>query len=449
MELMLDDFKSPREQPAHTPKPHPTPIGSGGAASTSKIHHISVEHHPSSHGEQPHFIPPDEVAASEDATEHGASTPEIKGSGTSSFGNAGTKRHWWQRLNSLSKKQWIILGCVIILVIGASIAAIIALHKPKVVVKNTPKPKPAVVKPVPPPPVVSTLTGLPISDASLNSKPVTAVMIENSTDARPQSGLDQAGVVFEAVAEGGITRFVALFQDTAPTYIGPVRSVRPYYIQWLMGFDAAVAHVGGSPEALADLRTWGTKNLDQFTNGSYFHRITSRYAPHNVYTSMAELNALEAKLGYGKSTYTPFLRKPDAPSKAPNASSIDFNISGFYYNVHYDYDAATNSYKRSEAGQPHMEVNESGVQTQITPKVVVALVMPQGIEADDLHSSYSTIGSGQAFVFQDGIATPANWHKTSASSNFTFTDANNQPLKFNAGQTWLTALGDASRVSYK
>lgn len=367
----------------------------------------------------------------------------------SHHGKQGHKKWWPPHWPQLSKKQWIIVAVVAVVVIGGGITAYAMMSKPKPVVHTTTvKKAPVVTKPAP---VVltSTLTGMPVADASINDRPVTAVMIENSTFARPQSGLDQAGVVFEAVAEGGITRFVALYQDTAPTYIGPVRSVRPYYLQWLMGFDASVAHVGGSPEALNDIKSWGTKNLDQFTNGSYFHRITARVAPHNVYTSLANLNALEAKLGYGKSAYTGFARKTATPSASPTASSIDFAISSADYNVHYDYDKASNSYKRSEGGKPHMVVDESGVQTQITPKVVVGLVMQKGIESDDLHSSYNTIGSGQAYVFQDGILTVGTWHKADSKTNFTFTDANGAPLKFDPGQTWLTALGAASSISYK
>jgi hypothetical protein len=349
-----------------------------------------------------------------------------------------------------TKKQWIITAIVAVLVLGGGGLAAYQIWfkpKPKTVTKQITK-KPVATKPTPQV-ITSNLTGLPISNSSVNDQPVTAVMIENSQSARPQSGLDQAGVVFEAVAEGGITRFVTLFQDSAPDYIGPVRSVRPYYIQWLMGFDAAVAHVGGSPEALQDIKTWGVKDLDQFYNGSYYHRISTRAAPHNVYTSIANLNALEAKKGFGKPTYTGFARKAAAPSAAPNATSIDFSISSALYNVHYDYDGATNSYKRFEGGAAHMAVNGSGVQTQITPKVVVGLVMPKGIEADDLHTSYNTLGSGQAFIFQDGLVTVGTWHKPNNATNFTFTDQNGAAIKLNPGQTWLTALGSASSASYK
>ncbi len=350
----------------------------------------------------------------------------------------------------LSKKQWIILGVVlgILLLGGGGFWAWKVAHpanKAKVgtVKKAAQKPAPAA------PALVSNLTGLPISDASINQRPVTGVMIENSTDARPQSGLEQAGVVFEAVAEAGITRFLALYQDTAPGYIGPVRSARPYYLLWAQGFDASLAHVGGSPEALNDIKTWGIKDLDQFANGGSYTRISSRYAPHNVYTSMANLNAIEAKKGYGASHYTSFPRKIDQPSKAPNARSIDFAISSFYFNSHWDYDTVNNRYVRSEGGAAHTEVDQAGNKSQITPKSVVALVMPQGVEADDLHTAYNTIGSGTMYVFQDGIMQQGTWSKTAGPAQFTFTDAKGQPLKLDAGQTWITVMGSAGGVTFK
>lgn len=359
-----------------------------------------------------------------------------------------SKRSFKEWLRGITKKQWMIIGVVAAVLIGGGITTFLLVHK------NAPEPKHVATvqaKPVVPPKpttVPSTLTGLPV-DPSVNQRTLTGVMIENSTFARPQSGLDQAGVVFEAVAEGGITRFLTLFQDTQPTYLGPVRSVRPYYIQWAMGFDAAIAHVGGSPEALNDMKALNVKDLDQFYNGGSYHRISSRDAPHNVYTSIGELNSLEIAKGYGPASFTGFERKAEQPSKIPTAKSIDFTISYSDYNVHYDYDATTNSYKRSEGGAPHMEIDQNGAQTQISPKVVIALVMNQGIEADDLHTSYATIGSGHMYLFQDGLEGEGTWQKTSNSAQFTFTDGNGKAMKFNPGQTWLTVVGSTSDVAYK
>ncbi len=360
------------------------------------------------------------------------------------------RRSFKEWFSGLSKKKkiflWVLVGLIVLGLAAASY--FVFLHKTPAVTPVVTTQKQQAKEPPKPTTEPSKLTGLQV-DPSVNQRPVTGVMIENSEFARPQSSLEHAGVVFEAIAEGGITRFLALYQDTQPVYIGPVRSVRPYYLQWLLGFDASVAHVGGSPEALQDIKTWGVKDLDQFANGSYYHRIGTREAPHNVYTSIAELNQIEAKKGYGASNYTGFLRKAEAPLKTPTVRSLDLRISSALFNVHYDYDQATNTYKRSEGGAPHMEVGQDGTQTQIAPKVVIALVLQQGIAADDLHTAYATLGSGHVYVFQDGNMIEGAWHKASNTEQLTFTDGNNNPIKLNPGQTWLTAVGGTDRVTYK
>lgn len=293
--------------------------------------------------------------------------------------------------------------------------------------------------------VASPLTGVQVAPA-LAQRPVTAVMIENSIDARPQAGLKEAGVVFEAVAEGGITRFMALFQEAQPDYIGPIRSSRPYFLDWLLPFDAAYAHVGGSPEALALIKSLHVKDMDQFAHSATYTRVSTRYAPHNVYTSMTKFDQLEAKLGYTTSKFTSFARKPEAKASTPTITSIDLTMSGYLYNVHYDYAVATNSYNRGEGGKPHLD-DKSG--QQLSPKVVIALVMHHSLEADDHHNSYATIGSGAMYVFQDGGLTTGTWKKSSPSAQFIFTDQNGQELKLDPGQTWITMVDNTSAVGYK
>ena len=344
----------------------------------------------------------------------------------------------WRRPKGYKEWAAVALGIMLLATGG-----FLALHhkKPVASVKPVKKVVKAVAKPTT---VPSNLSGLPV-DPSVNLRPVTAVMIENSLDARPQAGLSQAGVVFEAIAEGGITRFLALFQDTAPDNVGPIRSARPYYVQWEMGFDAPYAHVGGSPEALNDIRDWGVKDLDQFHNGGSYHRVSSRAAPHNVYTAISTLNQLETAKGYTTSNFTGFPRKVEAPSKQPTAKAVNLTMSGPLYNVHYDYNPATNSYNRSEGGAPHIDANSNG---QISPKVVVALVMQYGIKSDGKHSDYNVIGSGQAFVFQDGTVTTGQWSKADNASQLSLTDSTGSPLKLNPGQTWITAVSAANRATY-
>lgn len=354
-------------------------------------------------------------------------------------------KHWLSE--RLTKRQLIVAGVVFVALFGWGLAFVLsnkaAAPKQTYAPAKTIQPKPAPVA------ITSPLTGLPVS-ASDAQRPVTAVMIENSDFARPQSGLSQAGVVFEALTEGGITRFMALYQEAQPGNIGPIRSVRPYYIQWALGFDAAIAHVGGSPAALADMKSWGAKDMNEFTYGSSYHRVSSREAPHNMYSDISSLNAIENRNGWATSKFTGFPRKPDSPSKTPNASSIDLNPSYADFAVHYQYDPANNAYLRSEGGAKHMTADGK---TQLEPKVAVAMVVPDSQGALDAtgayYSDYAVVGSGPVYIFQDGIVTTGTWSKASNSAQLEFTDANNNPIKLNAGQTWITAVAKTSEVSYK
>lgn len=389
------------------------------------------------------FKTPDQIAA-EDANEHGivAKHHDTISEQPANQSPEGPKTPLKQRLRNYyqNHKKACLISAALILVIAGATGYL--LFKPEKQATIPPIKKVAKVedKTVP-----STLTGLPV-DPTTNQRPVTAVMIENSTDARPQSGLGQAGVVFEAIAEGGITRFLTLFQDTAPDNIGPVRSARPYYVEWAMGFDAAYAHVGGSPEAMSKIKAWGVKDMDQFYNSGAYHRINSKVAPHNVYTSSAALSQLEASKGYTTSTYTGFARKAKAqPAKTPEASTIDLDISGPTYNVHYAYNPRTNSYDRTMAGAPHIDANTN---TQISPKVVIALVIPYGIQSDGKHSEYGVVGSGQALIFQDGKFITANWSKADQKSQIIFSDAAGAPVKLTPGQTWITAVTSAGEVAH-
>lgn len=333
--------------------------------------------------------------------------------------------------------------CVVLgLVIAGALVWWFAIRKTAEPPKPTPPPA-KVEEPPKPTTVPSRLTGVQVAP-ELNNLPTTGVMIENSPDARPQSGLYEAGLIVEAIAEGGITRFLALYLDTKPGYIGPVRSVRPYYLDFLVPFDAAIAHAGGSGPALAEIRAQGIKDIDHGANGAAFQRVSGRYAPHNLYTSRDALLEAQTKRGYTSSTFTSWPRKQDKPSAAPNARAVDINVSGFLYNSHYDWDQPSNSYLRSEGGKPHMD-EKAG--KQLNPKVIVALVMTHRYAG--IYSVYGTTGSGKMYIFQDGVVTEGTWHKPDRKSQFKFTDASGGTLSLNAGQTWVTLITGPDAIKHK
>lgn len=333
------------------------------------------------------------------------------------------------------RKSSYIMGAFLLAITSAGIVFAVLYQQP---VKQAPvaeikkvAPKPAPVK------YYSPLTGIQVTTQAATTQAVTAVMIENSPDARPQSGLKSSGVVFEAIAEGGITRFLVLYQQEKPQLIGPVRSIRLYDAEWLAAFNPSVAHVGGSAGGLAEIRNGSYRDIDQFFNAGSYWRATNRYAPHNVYTSFAKLDALNAAKGYTTSTFTGFTRIDGQPSPKPTATKINVVISGPLYNSSYAYDKTTNTYLRSQAGAPHLD-REQG---QIAPSVVVVMKVNEStVLQDGYRQAITTIGSGTATIFQNGTFQAVTWHKTSKTSQITFSDVTGKDVPLVRGQTWIAAI---------
>lgn len=329
------------------------------------------------------------------------------------------------------------------LIVAASITAFALLWQ-------KPEPMPSVVIPAKPKPVekyYSLLTGEEVQNKTAVTKPVTAIMIENSPDARPQSGLKKAEVVYEAVAEGGITRFLAVYQQKKPQLIGPVRSLRMYYLDWATPYDASIAHIGGSYKALQVVRGGGYRDIDQFFNPQAYWRATDRYAPHNVYTSFGKLDTLNASKGFKTSDPKPFEREARKTDSNLNARTVNLNISGPTYNSVYTYDKKTKEYLRNQAGAPHLDREEG----QIRAKVVVALMVSmQQVMEDGYRESIKTSGKGTAYIFQNGHVSRVTWSKPSRASQLSFADAEGKPFKLEVGKTWISAIPtNGGSVSWK
>jgi hypothetical protein len=310
--------------------------------------------------------------------------------------------------------------------------------------KNSLKPEPAhieqkiEIKPPQQTVYISPLSGRVVTK-ELSLRPVTGVMIENSVDARPQSGLYDADLVYESLAEGGITRFLSLYQESTPKEIGPVRSVRIHFANLIVGYDAPLAHVGGADQALSLIHA--NRDLDEMKNGASYWRSSERSAPHNAYTSFEKLDALNTEKGYIDSKFSGFERKDDSPVATPDATNIYIPISAALYDSRIKYQPETNSYLRFQGGEKHLDTNGK----QINPKVVVVMKAKHGVVADDNNYKYPQVfGTGDIDVFQDGTITKGTWSKKDAKSSLTLLDSKNQPLKLNAGQTWITIIPDTN-----
>lgn len=286
------------------------------------------------------------------------------------------------------------------------------------------------------------LTGIEV-EPHIARRPLTAVMIENSPNARPQSSLDSAGIVIEAVAEGGITRFLAFYQDTTPEQVGPIRSLRPYFVDWFMGFDAAIAHVGGSAEALNLVSSRNAKTLNQMRHSGPYSRSSDRVAPHNMYASMSGLRSLQRDLNLGDNSFKPIPRSDDAPAENPNAPQVTIDFSSSLYQAQFRYDAESNDYRRFMAGAPHIDRLTGDV---IRVKNVVVIKMPTTRSGQ--YEVMQTIGSGDAVLFKDGDAQDIRWQQSSYNDRIEFSDQNGSEIAFNRGDSWFAILPTGRNVTY-
>lgn len=311
---------------------------------------------------------------------------------------------------------------------------------PAPVVASKPKPVKPSTKPSP-------LTGIEIAP-ELAERPVRAVVIENHPEARPQSGLSQAGIVYEALAEGGITRFLAFFGDERPAQIGPVRSLRTYFVDWTLEFDAPIAHVGGNADAIDMIAPQGVKSLNQFFNGGSYYRTRDRRAPHNAYTDSDKLDALLAQKGYAASNFMQNARKRDEPNTTPPHGLIQIQYSYNGYQVEYRYDAATNTYLRFLAGSPHVDRNTG---QQIRVKNIVIEVMSTSYGKSRLGESnvrMGTPGSGRAIVLRDGGAVEGTWSKANHRERTKLLDAAGKEIALNPGNTWFSIVPEGKPFSF-
>ena len=334
--------------------------------------------------------------------------------------------------------------------------------------------------------VYSNLTGLPLAEASQVTAPAYCIQTPNGMDgARPQAGLNEAGVVFEAIAEAGITRFAAIYQNPTSAIIGPIRSLRLYYLEWDTPFDCTIVHAGGAPDALQAV-SHGYKDLTE--NYTYMYRGTNGARRwNNLFTTSTYLAGMNSDRGYGGSNIKGFTRMtPDESLKSLVDSLVEEKLviyesstgktsslvakvpeiavnfgSIANFNVRYNYDSASNTYLRSYASGashdiyacPEGDLGEKNPEDncalkQLAPSVVVAMIVSERRASDNYHEDITTIGTGDAYIFQNGIAIKGTWQKASAAEQIKFFDESGVEVALAPGQTFVEAVPQYGSVEY-
>jgi len=320
-----------------------------------------------------------------------------------------------------------------------------------VVVDPDPQPPP------PPPKVPCPLCGelLPAgSDVSM--RPI-LVLVDNHPSARPQAGLQEACLVFEMLAEGGITRLMPVYVHAKPERIGPVRSVRHYFLDLALGLDALIAHCGGSPQALEEVKKLGVATLNAFGLDDYYWRESARRMPHNLYTSVRNLLGAAVSAGYRTTrteggTRWPFMSGKPLASGLPACAGVEirwpFNQAGYKVTMRWkpgQDEGSPGMYERLINDQPHVDEDGNVLGGR---NVVVAFARfwkiagdPEGRLGADL------TGEGRALVFSDGRQTEVRWRKSERSTPFVLVAQDGRPLELPGGQTWILIVPEQAEVS--
>ena len=275
-----------------------------------------------------------------------------------------------------------------------------------------------------------------------------AVMIENSRDAWPLSGLSEAAVVYEAPVEGNVPRFLAIYVGDDPvTAAGPVRSVRPYYVDWVSEYgDIMYMHVGGSDEGLERMDAANVFAINEFYRDGYFWRSGERPRPHNTYTSSRLWQ--KARKDYGEyhesEAYDGWLFAERRP--CGSASNSDVNeecvseITAAFLSPTYDarwvYNTSTEKYSRYQNKELQTDPDGAAIaaDTVIVQRVRAAVIDEVGRKRLD------TIGEGEVTVFRNGYAIPGRWRKASRKDRTQFYDENDQLIPLQSGKIWVEVL---------
>lgn len=312
--------------------------------------------------------------------------------------------------------------------------------EPEPIVQQIPTPEPPKGSPCP-------LTGIAVSDEEdLKLRPV-AVMIDNEYNARPQSGLLEAEIVYEIPVEGNITRYMAVYHHSNTDKIGPVRSARPYFIDKALEFNAVYVHCGGSPQALQDLVSLKVSTLNDLKGSPCFWRANDRRMPHNLYTSTRLMReVIESKKFNNKTApqYFKFSEEFMIP-EGKNTQAISFNYSKNYI-VGYEYDEKNKLYYRTVNGV-RLKDKESG--KEITTTNIIVEKTTVKVLDDVGRLKVNNIGKNRGYCLTGGKLSEIEWIKSDRSARTVYKDLKGNEIIINKGNTWIQVVPDYVRVEIK
>jgi hypothetical protein len=354
-----------------------------------------------------------------------------------------------------TKRGRAILGVLItVLLVGGGAAAVLALGGKAGVGPLANNPTPTGSNPstptTPPPPPICPLSGVERSKG-VPQRPALAIKVENIPESRPQTGLSWADIVYEEPVEGGITRFIAVYQCQDASRVEPVRSGRLTDVDILVQFGKPLmGYSGGAGKVVAAIREAGILDISYETSraASAYHRDANRQAPHNLYTNTKDLYAV------GKGLFDPIAPDPifvygkRAPKGADKVTEVHVPFSSSS-DVFWKWSSSKKVWLRSHGAVPH--VSTDGTQFSAT-NVIVQVVKTDLTDQTDKNGIRSpraiTVGTGKAYVFRNGRVIKGTWVRDSVDQVTKFLDADGNEIKLAPGQTWVELLPKDKKVSF-
>ncbi len=301
--------------------------------------------------------------------------------------------------------------------------------------------KVGLVEAPPPPPPTCPLTGEVAEGAVVPDRPALAVKIENYPDARPQAGLQSADVIYEEPVEGGITRFIVIYQCGDDTRVGPVRSARTVDPQVLSPLGLPIlAYSGGAPGVLKALEDADLVTLDESSGGDAFIRDESREAPHNLYASTTKL--YEAAHSTEGPPAPLFTYADELTLASRKAASVHLPFSATYADVWWSWDRQLGEWVRAHGDVPHTVETGGPVSADNVVVQVVDMAIPEGRLTPELRLT----GSGRAYVFRDGRMVVGRWERATLQDVTVFVTKDGTQIPLAPGRTWVELLPSTSTV---
>jgi len=261
-----------------------------------------------------------------------------------------------------------------------------------------------------------------------------AVVVDNALPARPQWGLSQADIVYEVPTEGMITRFLALFCNSGPDTLGPVRSLRLQFLTIAHDYGATIAHAGSSESALEALTRGGGPVINEFWSTRPFRRDHTRRMPHNMFTSVTQLRE------YVRHPHPSADRLWDTADLAPATEAMTITMPyGRGFTTRFTYDPATGRYRRFSEGQASIDPL-TGDPIEVAAVIVQYAKWWQVYEGPVLTSRMALTGEGKITVFAAGRQTDGTWRHPDLSRPTQFADLEGLPLRLPPGRVWICLL---------